>query len=86
MAKYDPLKKYLSSLTKNQNEITLTFEQIEKIIFNKLPHSAHNYRPWWGNEVKGQHIHAHAWTDVGWKVDSVNQKNHWVRFIKSGNM
>jgi hypothetical protein len=50
MAKYTPLQKYLSGLPEGTNTKTMTFEQIEKIINDKLPASAHEYRPWWANE------------------------------------
>jgi hypothetical protein len=38
--KYAPLEKYLSDLPKSKREITLAFEQIEKILADKLPSSA----------------------------------------------
>jgi hypothetical protein len=82
MAKYDPLKEYLYSLPENTNDITLSFEQVESIIKEKLPYSAFNYRAWWSNEVNGVLVSVHAWMDAGWKVDYVNQTSHWVRFIR----
>jgi hypothetical protein len=82
MAKYDPLKLNLINLSKDQNEITLTFEQIEKILEDQLPLSAYRHRAWWSNEEHGVHVNAHAWMDAGWRVDSVNQRERWVRFIR----
>lgn len=82
MAKYDPLKGYLLSLSNNQSEITLSFEKLEKIIGEKMPPSAYMHRAWWSNEKDGVHVSAHAWMGAGWKVDFVNQKEHWVRFVR----
>ena len=82
MAKYDPLKNYLINLPKNQMEVTLSFEQVEKIIGAKLPPAAREHRAYWGNNAGGGHAHALAWMEAGWKVDSVNQKDFWVRFVR----
>ena len=82
MAKYDPLKNFLISLPDHQMEITLTFEQIEKIISAELPPTAFKHRAWWANEKNGVHVCAHAWMGAGWKVDTVNQREYWVRFVR----
>ena len=81
MAKYDPLNEYLSNLS-GKNEITLSFEQVEKIIQAKLPFSAYNHRAWWSNERHGVHVSAHAWMGAGWLVDAVDQSAHLVRFVR----
>lgn len=39
--KYMPLEYYLRTLPPNQREVSLTFEQIEKILNDKLPSSAY---------------------------------------------
>ncbi len=82
MAKYDPLKEYLLNLPETQNEITLGFEQIEEIIRGKIPNSAYEYNAWWANEKNGVHVSAHAWMDAGRSVESINQRDHWVRFFR----
>jgi hypothetical protein len=48
--KYTPLEKYLRDLPEGQREITLRFEQIERILNDKLPPSAYEYWAWWANE------------------------------------
>jgi hypothetical protein len=80
--KYTPLEKYLKALTGNKQDVTLSFEQIERILNDKLPASAHRHQAWWANEKEGSHVHAHSWLNAGWKVDSVNQKGKWVRLIR----
>jgi hypothetical protein len=80
MAKYDPINENLQNSP--DNEVTLSFKQVEKIIGDKLPPSAYRHQAWWANEAKGNHVHAHAWMDVGWEVETVNQREHWVRFTR----
>jgi hypothetical protein len=41
--KYAPLEKYLRDLPDGQKEVTLGFEQIERILNGKLPPSAYEY-------------------------------------------
>jgi hypothetical protein len=82
MAKYSPLQRFLAGLPNEQREITLTFEKIEQIIGEKLPKSAFLYRAWWSNKKDGVHVVAHSWLNAGWFVDSVDQSQHWVRFMR----
>jgi hypothetical protein len=44
--KYTPLEHYLRDLPASQREITLGFEQIERILNDKLPPSAYEDRRW----------------------------------------
>jgi len=78
--KYDPIFDFLQSYNPNEREVTLTFVQIEKIINAKLPYSAHNHRAWWANETEGSHVHAKAWMEAGWLVDTVDLSRLWVTF------
>lgn len=63
---YNMLTEYLVNL--NSHEITLLFTDIERIIQGKLPDSAYEHRPWWGNSG---HHHANYWLNVGWQVSKV---------------
>jgi hypothetical protein len=60
--KFIKLTEYLKQ---SQDQITLDFEQLEKIIGFALPKSAFKYNAWWSNS--GQR-HSNAWTDAGYKV------------------
>jgi hypothetical protein len=80
--KYTLLEHYLTALPLDKRDVTLSFEHIERIIKDKLPASASKHRAWWANEKYGTHIHAHAWMDAGWKVDTVDLGQKWVRFIR----
>lgn len=76
MRKYKPLYNYLKS--NEGTYIKLNFEDIERIISDKLPTSASKYRAWWAN---GGHIQANAWLEAGWKVQSV-VLGEYVEFVK----
>ena len=71
-SRYAPLAIWLQSQVRERHEkISLTFEQIEKIIDDKLPPSARRHRNWWANDSVG-HTQSQQWLDVGWRVSSVN--------------
>jgi hypothetical protein len=80
--KYTLLQHYLTNLSTSQRDITLSFIHIERIIKDKLPASATKHRAWWSNEKNGMHVSAHAWMGAGWKVDTVNFSQKWVRFLR----
>jgi hypothetical protein len=80
--KYTPLQHYIKALPQNKRDITLSYVQIERILNDKLPLSATQHRPWWSNEIEGSHVQARAWLDAGWKVDTVDSRQKWVRFIR----
>lgn len=80
--KYTPLENYLSGLPAGQREVTLTFEQIERILNDCLPPSAKAYSAWWNNEIEGSHVQARAWMGADWQVETVNLAGKWVRFLR----
>jgi hypothetical protein len=80
--KYEPLEKYLRNLPASQEEVTLSFDLIEKVLDDQLPSSAHEQRAWWGNQQQGTHVEAIAWMDAGWLVDTVDFKDKWVKFVR----
>ena len=85
MSEYEALKKYLESLPHYQREAAFSFGQLENVLGRELPPSARKYRPWWENEYSSEsHSHAQAWMQAGWKVDAVDLKEEWVRFVRAG--
>ena len=66
MGKYNPLFHYLNQNSKSQ--IILTYVEIERILSEALPNSAHKYKQWWDNN---SHIQSKSWRDAGYKVDTV---------------
>lgn len=67
---YNKLSTYLSQVGKN--EVSLTFEEIEEIIGQKLPKSARNDNMfiWWSNDSsKNGHVQSkEGWLNVNYKV------------------
>jgi len=84
--KYTPLEQYLRELPANQREVTLGFEEIERILGAKLPSSAYEYRQWWENEKEGNHVNARAWANAGWKVESLDVNEKWVKLVRGCNL
>ena len=82
--KYTPLENYLRELPVAQKEVTLTFEQIEGILKSKLPSSAYEDRRWWDHEKEGNHVNARSWSNAGWKVESLDFNEKWVRLVRVG--
>jgi hypothetical protein len=80
IGKYYLLEKYLES--QSTSEITLTFQEIERIIGEQLPASAYKYPAWWSN---GGHIHADAWLNSGWKVEKL-KIGESVVFVKDSQI
>jgi len=58
--------------------LELTFNDIEGIIGADLPASAHRHRAWWANDKT--HVHARAWMEAGWEVESVDFERKTVVF------
>jgi hypothetical protein len=82
--KYTPLEHYLRDLPETQREVVLRFEQIEKILNDKLPSSAYEDRRWWDHETEGNHINKRAWITAGWKIESLDVNEKWVKLIRIG--
>ncbi|MCD4671686.1 MAG: hypothetical protein K8R77_03390 [Anaerolineaceae bacterium] len=85
MSKYDPLYDYLKRLPADVRDKTLTFAALEEILGFSLPNSAHRYREWWSNPTStdDMHVQARAWLAAGWKVETANQRDKWVRFRRN---
>lgn len=80
--KYTPLEKYLRDLPDSEQETTISFEQIERILNDKLPSSAYEDQRWWMREKEGNHIKTRAWASAGWKVQSVDVKKKQARLVR----
>jgi hypothetical protein len=81
--KYKKLEEYLRNSSKQIEN--LAYENIERIIGTKLPSSAYKYRAWWSNSG---HLHAKTWSNVNWKVSSVNigESVTFKNIIKKNNV
>lgn len=81
MKKYSALSDHLVRLM--GDSVSLTFEEVERIIGAPLPASAARYDAWWSNEKKGSHTWAHLWQAAGWVRDSVDLGKRVVTFRRS---
>ncbi len=79
--KYIGLGNYL--LRSDAERVVLSFNEIEKIIGDKLPQSAFKYEAWWSNNY--DHSQAITWMDAGYRTDFVSDtlKMENVIFIKN---
>lgn len=66
---------------KDETSLTMTFNQLEEIIRNKLPDSAYIYEAWWANDKT--HSQAKAWLNAGWKTKSPQLREKRVTFIRT---
>jgi len=81
-SKYTPLENFLRDIPATQNEVALTFEEIERILKSKLPSSAYEDRRWWDHEREGNHVNKRSWTNAGWKVQSLDVNERWVNLVR----
>ena len=77
--KYTSLTLYLSRKAKWTRWVRLQFSEIEGIIGNDLPASAHKSPEWWTNSKS---VHANAWQSIGWSIKDVNIKDKTVTFTR----
>jgi hypothetical protein len=85
MGKYDPLREWLERQVNNRVEVTFDDIEDEDKIGVQLPQFAKEYREWWANETnpKTRHLQCHAWTEVGWKVETMDLARETVVFIRT---
>ncbi|MCC5622187.1 DNA-binding transcriptional regulator [Nostoc sp. CHAB 5715] len=81
-SKYQPLLEFLRG--SEQNEITLSFAEIETLIKDTLPNSAKSKRAWWSNRSKGA-LQASAWIEAGYRVEDVDFDKQQIKFYKPPN-
>lgn len=81
MAKWDPLREYLRKpALEGQEEVILSFSNIEKINGFPLGRAAHNYRQFWENDRAITRSQARSWLDAGWRVVMADSETENVKF------
>jgi CBS domain-containing protein len=80
-SRYAPLGARLQNLSLDQNELSLSFEAVEKILGTQLPASARVHGAWWANDTTS-HPQSQAWLSAGWKVESVDFEAEKVRYAR----
>lgn len=68
-SKYDPLETFLRS--RIEESVTMTFDDVARVIGSRLPAAAHDHRAWWGNNPTN-HVHAAAWLRAGFESAQVD--------------
>jgi hypothetical protein len=79
MSKYDPLGTFLAG--RPDDEIPLSFGEVERILGFRLPDSARNWPAWWSNNP-GTHVGVRVWRDAGWKTSRVDLGSERVTFVR----
>ncbi len=78
-SKYQPLQEYLRH--QGQTEVTITIPEIETLIGDRLPATAHTHRAWWSNRRAGA-VQAAAWMGVGYHAATVDLTQGRITFRK----
>jgi glutathione S-transferase len=64
--KWVPLRHYLRLKRGRNQELALSFRQIEDVLGDGLPKPARKYPEWWHNDAANEQ--ARAWLESGWRV------------------
>lgn len=81
MKKFQCLTNYL--LNQASDSVVMTFEEIERVIGEKLPESAHKHRAYFSNTFT--HSIAKAWLIAGYESQDVDIYEGKITFVKSNN-
>jgi hypothetical protein len=79
MGKYEPIERYLDSLSRD-GEHRLAFAEIERIIAAPLPPSAKRHQAWWANQRGAGHVQAHSWLNARFHTKDLDLKAGRVTF------
>ena len=80
MTKYAALEDHLRN--SGQDEVPMTFSEIERVIGADLPPSAFRHRPWWSNNPSNSSI-THSWLKAGYKTEKVDMAEKKLVFVKT---
>jgi len=80
MRKYEPLLQYLTA--EREHVVTLRFAEIERIIGDHLPPSAHDYDQWWANDSGRSGRQCHAWLEAGYRSEALDRLAGIVTFCR----
>jgi DNA-binding XRE family transcriptional regulator len=79
--KYYALHRYLQE--SQQDQLTLSLEEIEALLDHPLPATARSSRAWWSNRSDGS-VPAAAWMEAGYLVDGIDLDTGQITFRKQG--
>jgi DNA-binding transcriptional regulator YiaG len=78
-SKYYPLYAHLQAQA--EDEVTLSFDEIERLLETRLPESARAKRAWWSNRSQGA-VQAQAWMAAGYHQVALELTAGQVTFRK----
>jgi hypothetical protein len=81
-AAFVKLHEFFAALPAEQEQIALTFDEIESIIERKLRPTALRDRTWWANAAVYEP--AKHWMSAGWRVEAVYMKARTIVFRRKG--
>lgn len=79
-SKYAPVIDYLNSV--KSDRVDLSYKQIEEMVGEPLPPSAHNHRAMWSNSEQVGWVMMRRVLEAGWRVESV-QMGSKVVFVRA---
>jgi DNA-binding transcriptional regulator YiaG len=78
-SKYFPLYHFLKQ--HDSDELHLTIPEIDALLNDSLPKTAHTHRAWWSNRTKGA-LQAQAWMSAKYHVTEIDLKKAKITFRK----
>lgn len=82
---YDRLGEFFLQLPEEQQQLALSFVDIENILDQPLPRTAYHDQPWWANVYKSPSPQCSAWVRNGWRVERVYFKPRIAVFRRSSH-
>ena len=79
--KYAVLAEHLAKIPIETQSVLMTFAEIEKLIGEKLPESAYDYRAWWSNDPSKPN--SGCWLNQGWKAQSLSLSEKRLTFVRT---
>lgn len=80
MSKYEPLTQFLSA--QRDQEVPMSFSEIERVLGFRLPEKASGIRAWWSNNPSNN-VMTKAWLAAGFITERVDMGSRRLVFRKS---
>ncbi|GLK74829.1 hypothetical protein GCM10008171_00810 [Methylopila jiangsuensis] len=77
MSKYQALTSHLKS--QKNSYVSMSFEELERVIGVPLPRSASAHRAWWSNNPTNN-VMTHAWLAAGFRTEQVDMEGRRLVF------
>jgi len=81
-SRYAPLANFLDSIPPADDQVNLSFTDVEKIIGGDLPASARKHQAWWANDTSNSSKHSVLWLEAGWRRSRLSLTNETVSFTR----